>query len=82
MNAKPRLALDLIENLGVERLARKGGVLDEAEVVLCQIFFNQESVNGCWRAEGARSNRWVASNMPCGVNFSVSYAPMQAPQIH
>lgn len=27
-------------------------------------------------------NRWMASNMPCGVNFSVSYAPMQAPQIH
>lgn len=30
-------------------------MLDEAEVVLCQIFFNQESVNGCWRAEGART---------------------------
>ena len=40
VNSQACLTLDLVEYLGIERLACKGGMFNEAEIVFCQILFD------------------------------------------
>ncbi len=45
-NGKPSRFLKAVENLRVERLARRTGVVQCGKVVLCQVFLNQKTVDG------------------------------------
>lgn len=71
-----------MENLGVERLAREAGMLNVAEIV----FERSSFIRKRYMVAGAQNVlgwiRSIASIISIGWNFSVSYAPTAAPQIH